>query len=514
MGYNRSQKSFKNILYGFASQLVVTLIPFVTRTVFIHRLGMSYLGVNSLFSNILHVLSLAELGIGNIVVYSLYKPLAANDQNKIASLVKYYRNIYFGIAGIVFCAGMCLLPFLDFIVKLPNNMEHIHLYYCMFVINSSLSYLYVYKSSIINADQKQYLISLHTTVCVVSQNIVQIILVVLFNNFFLYLLTQLAFTFILNFSLSLRADKLYGINLKAAKPLSKEEKREIVSNTKSMLFYKLGGVFLNQTDSIYISTLINTITVGLYANYVTIEGVLNRFINLIYDSIYASVGNLNATEDGNKQKQVYDALCLMFFIIGTVGFVGFYCVSSDVITVWIGKDYIVSNLTVAAIGIRFYLPIVLYPIWMYRNTTGLFKETQNILIYAGIINLLLSYILGKLLGLPGIIFATSIARLLTSFWYEPLVLYRIRFKGSNVVEYFIQFLLSIAISLVTVLVITFLLPFSVNIFFRIVIKVILSTVFPLLIYSAIYFRSEKYKYFINLIMKRFNRNRYKSERKV
>lgn len=503
---SRSQKTLKNIIYGFGSQFIITFIPFITRTVFIHRLGIAYLGVNSLFASILNVLSLAELGIGNIVVYSLYKPIAENNNIKIASLVKFYRNIYRGISLTVLCIGLLILPFLDFIVNLPEGMDHIRLYYVMFVLNSSISYLYVYKSSIINADQKQYIVSLFTAISTVVQNVVQIIIVLLFNSFLLYLAVQLAFTFLLNLSLSIKANHLYKLDLKNAETLSKEEKRTIINNTKSMVVYKLGGTFLNSTDSIYISTLISTVAVGLYNNYVTLEGVLNRFINLVYNGIYASVGNLNASEDRERQKTVYDALCLMFFVIGTIGFAGFYTVSSDIINIWIGKDYIIDKLTVLAISIRFYMPIILYPIWMYRNTTGVFKETQNILIYAGILNLIFSYFLGKWIGLAGIIFATSISRLLTSFWYEPYILYKKRFENNHVWEYFFQCVISAVISAFTVFFVTICFAGIGSTILRIGVKMVTSVAIPAIAYYVFYYKKPQMTYLIQLVLKRRRKN--------
>mgnify|MGYP006926258937 CR=1 FL=1 len=498
---SRSKKSIKNLMYGVGSQFVLTLIPFITRTIFISQLGEAYLGVNSLFTSILSVLSLAELGIGNIVVYSLYKPLAQKETSKITALVKFYRRIYSGIALTVLVVGVALLPFLHYLVKLPSNMDHLHLYYFLFVLNSAVSYLYVYKTSIINADQKQYIVSLYTLIAAVGQNIAQIIILLCFKNFLLYLLVQLAFTFLLNVCMSRKADKLYGIKISKASELSKEEKRKIINDTKSMVVYKMGGTFLNSTDSIYISTLINTITVGLYTNYVVLENVLNKFINLIYDAMYASVGNLNTTND-DKKKYVFDSICLLFFIIGTIGFSGYYSVVNNVVKLWIGDKYCLDTLTVFSLSLRFYLPIILYPIWMYRNTTGLFKETQNILIYAGALNLLLSYVLGKHVGLAGIIFATSISRFFTSFWYEPWILYKKIFVKNSYWEYIGQVVFSgLVITLTCFCVHKIGGAMDYSSFIELVLKGMLCVFIPLCLYCVAYARSRQMRYLISVFVK-------------
>ena len=151
---DRSGKSIKNMAYGMGAQLLQSIFPFISRTVFIYVLGESYLGINGLFSSILSVLSLAELGIGNVVVFSLYKPLAAGDKDRLGAYVNYYKVIYRTIAAVVLGVGMIVLPFIPYLVKLPDNIDHLYLYYILYVINTAISYLYVYKSSIINADQK------------------------------------------------------------------------------------------------------------------------------------------------------------------------------------------------------------------------------------------------------------------------------------------------------------------------------------------------------------------------
>lgn len=436
-------------MYGTGASLMQSIFPFISRTVFIYVLGEAYLGINGLFSSILSVLSLAELGIGNVVIFSLYKPLAENDTERLSSYIAFYKTVYRLIAAVVFAVGMALVPFIPHLVKLPENIDHLYLYYILYVINSALSYLYVYKTSIINADQKQYVVSIYTTVAMALMHIAQCVVLIIFRNFTAYLVIQVIFTFAQNYALSRKADKLYKLDYKAAVPLSKAEKKEILGKTKAMLSYKLGGVFLNSTASIYISTLVNTVIVGHYNNYTILENFLNKFINIVYNALNASVGNLNATAGEEKKKSVFNALMLMFGYIASVALAGYFVVSSKVIEVWVGRSYCIETLAVFALALRFYMPIILYPIWMYRNSTGLFEETKGILIYAGILNVILSYFLGKQMGLAGILLSASIARLLTSFWYEPVVLYKRIFAHSRVSEYFLNVGFSILCVLMT-----------------------------------------------------------------
>ena len=452
---NHGRKYFvrKNLIYGLASQVLVTIFPFISRTVFINTLGKSYLGISGLFTSILTVLSLAELGLGNIVIYSLYKPVAEGNEEKIVAYTQFYKKLYSLIALVVFVGGMAVIPFLDKIVNLPEELPHITLYYILYVVNSAVSYLFVYKASVIRAAQMQYLVSLYTTIFIGLMHICQVVVLLVFKSFTFYLLIQIAFTFLQNYALSREADKSFPYLNKKNVSLSKEERKKVYSDVKSMFAYKLGGVLLNSTDNIFISVLINTVMVGVYNNYVLLINVLNKVINIVYDAIYTSVGNLNATADKEKKERIFEILVIVFVWIATFGSVGIIACVDDILFLWVGQEYVSDIASVIALTINFYLPIVLYPIWMYRNTTGLFKETNSIMFIAAIINLILSAVLGKLFGLAGILIATSASRILTSFWYEPYILCKKMFTRTILLKYMGQVFSGVLIGIVSICVI-------------------------------------------------------------
>lgn len=497
---NRSNKSTKNLLYGIIAQLVQSVFPFIARTVFIYTLGQSYLGISSLFTSILTVLSLAELGLGNTVIYTLYKPVAERDHEKIIALINFYKVVYSCVAITVIFIGIGLIPFLKYLINLPDGIEHLYLYYILYVLNSALSYLFVYKTAVIDADQKRYIISKYTTISMVLLYITQIVSLLLFHSFLFYLLIQISFSVGQNMILSSKADKLYQLNEKGVTKLTNDEKKKIFADTKAMLLYKLGGTFLNSTDSVYISALVSTITVGLYANYTILENFLNKFINLIYDALIASIGNLNATESMEKKKFIFDILTVLFIWIGTIGCIGYFTTVNHIISIWLGESFCIDGFSVGALTLRFYLPIVLYPIWMYRNTTGVFRDTQGILIYAGVLNLILSYILGIKFGLAGILFATSLSRMLTSFWYEPKILYKKVFLNYNVKEYFKKVFFSFLIILSTIFLIKRIeLMYSTNIFKCLTIEIFTSIMIPSFVFWIKYYRTNEMNYLIATI---------------
>lgn len=430
---SRTYNSIKNLFFGLGSQVIILILNFVSRTIFIKTLGTEYLGVNGLFSNILTVLSLAELGIGNAIIYSMYKPLANGNTGKIVALMNMYKKLYNIIAAIILTIGLLLVPFLKYLVNTDMEMDKIIVYYLLFLLNSVVSYLFASRTSILNADQKMYIVKAYTMVFTVLQQIVQIILLYITHNFILYLTVQIIFTFLTNLYGAIKAHKMYPY-LSGKDKLAKNEKKEIFSNIKSIFMYRIGGVILNNTDNILISIIIGTVYVGYYSNYYMVINAITTFTTLIFTSITASIGNLNAS--GNETKK-YEVFTIINFCSAIVfGFISIclMILFNDFIQVWIGKEFMMNMPIIVAIVLNFYLVGRLNPISTYRDTLGMFRKTRYIFMITAVINIILSVILGKLIGLFGIIIATAIARIITNRWYEPLVLYKDYFK-INILNY-------------------------------------------------------------------------------
>lgn len=501
---SRTYNSIINFIYGCGTQIVISLLTFISRLVFIRVLGMEYQGINGLFTSILTMLSLAELGFGNIVVFSLYKPLVEDDTSKIVALVRFYRKVYYVIAAAVAVMGLAIIPFLDYIVKLEQPVEHLVLYYILFLANSVVSYLYVYKTTLIRADQKQYIISRYTMLTQIAMTGIQIVILLIFNNYIVYLCVQILCTFTTNYVLSLKADKLYPYISLSNKggTLDVWEKKKIFKDVGAMFSYRVGGVLLNSTDNMFISAMVSTLDVGVYSNYLLIISFVNRFINVIYEALYSSVGNLNASGDSKQQIKIFNVLVLMFSWIGSFCFVCLFILMNPFLGIFFGEDILFSNTMVFIICVNFYLPIILYPVWMYRNTTGLFQETKNVLLYAAGLNLILSYIGGKLYGIVGIVAATSIARLSTSFWFEPYVLYKKGFH-KKVRAYFLEELkYSICIFGSIFLISRCSILINIEGLGGFIVKTILCLVIPNAILFSVSYKRDEFKYLINIFLKR------------
>ena len=419
---------------GILFQLLTLLLQFISRTVFIRSLGVEYLGINGLFSNILTVLSLADLGVGNAMVYSLYKPLAENDQVKLAALVHYYKKIYTIIAAAVGIVGIVFLPFLGYFVKLKQPVNNLSLYYILYLANTVISYLFVYRTVITTADQKDYTLKRYNMGVVVLQFLLQILALLCFHSFALYIIALVFCTFLANFLCARKTVRMYPY-IKNQAELEEQAKEGIWSNVKSFFVYQIGGVALNNTDNILISIILGTVWVGYYSNYSMIIAQVASFTSTVFISLQASVGNLNAGQYDEKRYLVFKGLNLMSFWIYGFCCICFCILFQDFISLWLGNQFLLDMPSIFMAIATFYLQGVLYPIWCYRNTTGLFKQTKYVMLAASAINLVLSVWLGYLWGLAGILGATVIARLSTNIWYEPMVLYRDYFH-KNVATYF------------------------------------------------------------------------------
>lgn len=440
MSKTRTQNVIKNMWVGTTFQIVSLILGFVSRTIFIKILGSEYLGLNSLFTNILTILSFAELGIGNAIIFSMYKPLADNNNSKLKKLVNFYKDTYFKIAFIMIAVGLVLTPFIPHIInETPDIAENIYLIYIIFLFDTSVSYFFSYRTSIISADQKNYIIITYTHIFKIVQIVLQLTLLYFTHNYLLYLLLQILNTVFTQMFLSHKSKKMYPYlnNIKGEK-LEEKERKTILSNVKALFANKFGSVILNGTDSIIISKYLGLVPLGLYSNYYLITSAITQIIAQVLNAFTSSIGNLLAKESVEKEKKIFNQLfyftSLIYCIIGT----SLYLLFNDFITIWLGNEYLLSNFVVATIVGHLCFNGMQFATFTYRNAAGEFNHYKYAPIFAAILNIVLSIILAKFMGLGGIFLATIISRAISAGWIDPLVVYKYVFK-SSVKEYVVKY---------------------------------------------------------------------------
>lgn len=429
---SRTEYSILNIIAGVGGYIINTILGFICRMVFVKYLAADYLGVNGLFTNILSMLSLAELGIGGAIVYALYKPLAENNEKKIASLVKVYGTAYKIIGIIVGVVGMCLVPFLDLIItEQPNISESIYILYLLNLFNTVITYLYSYRSSLLIAAQQNYIVVGINYFITILQSIFQMIVLAVTHNYMIYIFIQTIGTIIYNLSVShVAVMKFPCIADKNIDPLPQNEKKALFKDIRDLTFYKVSGLLVNSTDNILITFFQGLATTGIASNYTLLVNTINSLLGQVFNSLTASIGNHNATESEDRKFKMFNFMNLMnFWIFGWAALGIIFC-SSDVVRLCFGEEYVLSLKIPLVMALNFYTVGMMNAVWTYKHTLGLFKYGRFLQIITGILNIIFSVILGKSWGLFGILFATFIARACTNLWYDPYAIFKHGFHKS------------------------------------------------------------------------------------
>lgn len=493
---SRTKNSLINIVMSFLNQFTNLILSFISRTIFIKFLGVEFLGINGLFSDVLTLLSMADLGFNTAMVYSFYRPIAENNTKKITALINFYKRIYRIIAINITIIGILITPFIDKLVNTPNNIPLLKLYYLISLAGVVISYLFVYKTSIIIADQRNYIITKINIIVNFIKTIMQIVILILFKNYSLFLLINLFGNFINNYIASKKAVKLYPY-INGDEVLERKEKREIYTNIKSIFVYKLSSLLINATDNTIISVIIGTITVGIYSNYLLIVNKALAIIQVIFASLTASIGNVIIKEKNNKKYEIFKATQSISCIICGIVVSSFCILINDFVRIWLGDQYVFNYIVILAITLNLYLSCILQPLWTYREATGLYMKTKYIMFIAAIINLILSIILGKILGIAGVLFASAISRLTTYFWYEPFLLFKDYFDVS-IKKFYTPIIINFLIVIFNIcFVYTILSKINVNSWKVLILKGSICLIFSSVIFLLAYFKSEGFKHIIN-----------------
>lgn len=496
----RTKNSIKNIVFGISGQLLSTLLSFVNRTVFIYILGANYLGVNGLFSNILSMLSLAELGVGSAIIYNMYKPLAEKDKEKLKSLMKLYAKAYNCIGCTVAIIGLAITPFLDYIIKDKPDIPNLTFIYLLFLLNSVVSYFFVYKSSLIVADQKNYIVTIKYQKYALIQALAQIIILFMTKNYVLYLCIQIICSFTVNLSISKKADELYPfLKEKDVEQLDIKSKKQIFKHVTAMMSHKVGGVVVNGTDNILISSFVGVFWVGLYSNYVMIIGIINKFIGQVFTAITASIGNLNAENDIEKSYNIYKKILFVNFWLYGMCTICLWILFKPFIEIWVGNEFLLPSNSVLIIIINFYLSGMRQTTIAFNTTLGLFWNDRYKPWIEAIINIIASIVFLVKFGIIGVFLGTLISTVTTSLWVDPYILFKHGFK-KKINLYFKSYLKYMIITIITGLITSYITQFlSINGFVGFIIKGVVCMVLINTIFLIVFFKSKEFKYFKNII---------------
>lgn len=447
MSNSRTKNSLLNMSASIGYQLVNIVLSFVSRTIFLQVLGVEYLGINGLFNDVLSMLNMADLGFSTAMTFSMYKPLAEGDEDTLAGLTHFYKKVYRIIALTIATVGVALVPFLPYLINLEKDIPHVERYYLLFLAGNIASYLVTYKTVVLYADQKNYIMLGYGVYWQVARTMTMLLALWLTKNYTLYLIIQVIFIYAQNFFMSRLASKHYPYLCKSV-TLPKEKTKGIFKDVGSAFLYKIANVLINATDNTLISVLVSTEMVGYYSNYQIIIAKISNIVGTLFYSLIASLGNLIVKDSAEKRYNTFQTMNTLSLMISSFFVSCVFLLEDDFIRVWLGYEYVLDKFALIAMTLTFYFTLSLAPVTTFREAAGLFRKTKYIMLWTAVLNVIFSIMLGKRFGLTGILLATSISKLLTSFWYEPKLLFR-EYFGKPCGIYFLTTVMGWGITAVT-----------------------------------------------------------------
>ena len=498
----RKKNGIRNIKCGMFNQIITIVFPFLMRTILIKVLGAEYLGLNSLFTSILQVLNLTELGMGSAMVFGLYKPIAKNDTNKIKELQRIYQVLYRCIGTIIFILGIIILPFLKFFIKgsYPSDIN-IYIIYLLHLINTSVSYLMAsYKGTLLTAHQRRDVIPNIGTVIHISLYIIQIICLVLLKNYYMYVIWIPIFSIIENIFIYTYTTKMYP-KYKPTKTINRKELKKTFSKAKDLLGHKLSNVVTNSVDTIVISTFLGLSMVTIYNNYYYLMSAISGMLEIVYQGILAGIGNSLVSESKEKNRRDFERFSFInSWIVGWCS-ICFLCLYQPMISLWMGNEYMLSMSSVILLCIYFYVWKIRQTVLLYKDAAGLWDIDKTKPYIEIVSNLIINIILVNIIGINGVIVSTIVSMLFISLPWETRVFFK-RYFNSNTYDYYKKWFKYLIITSVIAVITYYLCSFvKLSGILDLIVKGMVCAFVPNIIFCIIYQKDENFLYSIDIIRK-------------
>ncbi|MEG0408265.1 MAG: oligosaccharide flippase family protein [Bacilli bacterium] len=452
----REKSAIKNATFVIVQKIIEIIFSFIFRTVLIKTLGTTYLGISGLFTNIFSLFSLMELGIGSSIVFLMYKPLLENDETTLKALLKLYAKFYNIIAIIITIIGICIIPFLNNIIKdysMVSKTINIFPIYILTLLNVVSSYFFSYRRSLLEADQKSYINSFNYMVFNVIGTIIRIVILIITKNYIFCMLVAVTMNIISNIDIYIKTNKIYPyLKEKSNIKLAKEKTHELYIRMGAATMHQISNVIVTSTDNIIISMYIGVIQVGLYSNYVMITNMIYMLFSLIFSSITANVGNMKFSETSEKSEKIFNRLFFLNFYFYFISCVGLNTMINKFISIWLGKEYVFTTMLTFIIVFNLYITGMRHVVVTFINSSGLNYNTRYKSIIESVLNLVLSLILVRFIGISGVIIGTVLSFVLVSVWFEPYVLYKNWLGRNGLIKYYMKYILYISLTVTCMLV--------------------------------------------------------------
>lgn len=435
MGDTRTKNSSRNIIFSLMAYFLQVVLGFFVRRYFIYIFGTEYLGLNSLFTNVISILSLAELGFGSALVFAMYKPMADGDKEKVRQLLQFYRKSYMIIGSVIGVIGLCVLPFMNYFqAKAPSVNVDLYIVYLIYLFNTVVSYFFAYRRSLLYVNQRNDIESKVGILCQILSTILQLGVLAFVKDYYIYVCVSVFATILSNALIYLITQKKYAdLVIKPLSSLDKTTRKQINKNILAMLFHKIGGTVVYSTDSLIIYLMFDALTLGKYSNYLLITGSVNTIINLFLSSLRGSIGNSIASESIEKNYFLFKKLNYIYLWIVSFCAIAIFALSNPFINIVLNKgggDLTFDLTMISLISLCFFMQGIRYMTCVFKECKGLFYEDRFKPLFESIINLVVSIVLAHYIGLAGVIIGTMASSLLCII-VEPYVLNKHYFKKST-----------------------------------------------------------------------------------
>lgn len=496
----RKQNSMKNIITSVITNIITIIIGLIAQKLFIKVLGTEYLGLNGLFTNMITMLGIVELGIGNAIIYNLYKPIAENNINKIKSLMHFYKKSYRLITLLITIIGITIIPFLPFLVNEVNINISINLVYILFLLDIICSYFLSYKRSILYANQKNYIINIVHIIYIFLLNLFQLVVLCLTKNYYFYLIIKIIMRILENLLISRIVNKMYAYINETADKLSEETQKDIFTKIKALFFHKIGTFVVLGTDNIIISKFFGLATVGLYSNYYLVINAVQVVFSQIILAFTASVGNMLVTEESDKCYDVFKKIRFLNYWIAVFASTAILVVIDSFIKIWIGEGFILLFLVLVVLVINLYQKLMRNSYIAFKEAAGIYYEDRFVPLIESILNIVFSIILCNIFGLAGVFMGTIISGLALWCFSYPKYVYKKLFNRSyaDYIKETVSYILLFVVIASATYYLSTLINFN-NIYLEFISNVVISLIIPNLVLLIIFFRTDNFKYYLNLL---------------
>ena len=452
MQNNKLQQSTRNVVVNIGAKMIMMLLPFAIRSVMIYTLGTLYLGLDSLFASVLNMLSLSELGFSAAIVYAMYKPVAQQDDKQVRALLTFYRKVYRIVGCVIMVVGLALLPNLKMFIaegtEYPKDIN-IYIVYLILLLNTGLSYfLFAYKSSILVATMRNDLEAIIDMVRSIVSHGLQILVLVLFRNFYLYVLILPIITVANNLTRSYIIDKRYP-QYKGKEILTKADQKEIMSRVGALIGNKIGGVVFTSVDSIVISAFLGLDILGRYTNYYTIFTAVYAIFSTAYTAIQSTVGNSLVCKSKEENYLLFRKLFSGNAILTCFSTCCFIFLYQPFMRLWVGNGNLLGIEIPVLLALYYYAKSTRRICFLFKEAAGMWREDWLKPYISVLVNLACNILMVKLIGLSGVIISSIAALVLVEVPWETWVFFK-KFFQRKVYPYLLDILRSFVTTVIAV----------------------------------------------------------------